>query len=204
MALANPSVWKTGKHQKPSYRRAYKHTLLDQPAYKVVELLKLSESLPFEEFTAQFVRRFDSSKTEEDYKFLFRARSQKPKDDFDGFGDSLMELVPDAAYTFKVEHVSYQFMQGVTISDDILEKFLMSQLAKLGEAVFVTREVESARNTCRAMPTIEKKKAMNVASASADGEKISSEIREIKELVLWIYEKFHELEKKAETTATLR
>ena len=162
LAFANPSVWKTGKHQKPSYRRAYKHTLLDQPAYKVVELLKLSESLPFEEFTAQLVRSFDSSKTKEGYKFQFRARSQRPKEDFDGSGDSLMELVkngyPGAAYTFKVEHVSDQFIQGVTISDDILEKCLMSQLAKLGEAVFVAREFESAQNTCRAVPTIEKKK----------------------------------------------
>ena len=78
-----------------------------------------------------------------------------------------MELVkngyPGAAYTFKVEHVRDQFIQGVTISDDIREKFLMSQLAKLGEAVFVAREFESARSTCRAVPTIEKKKAKNVA-----------------------------------------
>ena len=73
--------------------------------------------------TKNSVRRFDSSKTKEDYKFQFRARSQKPKEDFDGFGDSLMELVrngyPGAAYTFKVEHVSDQFIQGVTSRDDI-------------------------------------------------------------------------------------
>ena len=52
------------------------------------------------------------------------------------------------------------------------------------------------------MPSIEKKKPVNVASASADGEKISNEIRELKELVLGVNEKIHELEKKAKTTAT--
>ena len=36
------------------------------------------------------------------------------------------------------------------------------------------------------------------------GEKISNEIRKIKELVLWMNEKIYELEKKAEMTATLR
>ena len=43
-------------------------TLLEQPAYKAVELLKLSESLTFEEFTAKQVERFDSDKTRKDYK----------------------------------------------------------------------------------------------------------------------------------------
>ena len=40
-------------HIKPSGRRAYLQTLLEQPAYKAVELLKLSESLTFAEFTAK-------------------------------------------------------------------------------------------------------------------------------------------------------
>ena len=52
-------------HIKPSDHRAYLLTLLDQPAYKAVELLKLSGSLTFEEFTAQLVKRFDSGKTKD-------------------------------------------------------------------------------------------------------------------------------------------
>lgn len=64
-------------HIKPSDRRAYLLTLLDQPAYKAVELLKLSESLTFEEFTATLVERFDSGKTEEDYKLQLRASCQR-------------------------------------------------------------------------------------------------------------------------------
>ena len=70
-------------------------------------------------------------KTKEDYKFQLRVRSQKPNEDFDGFGDSLMKLVengyPEAACTLKVELARYQFIHGVTISGDILEKVLMSQ-----------------------------------------------------------------------------
>ena len=55
-------------------------TLLDQPAYKVVELLKLSVSLTFEEFTVKLVERFDSGKTKEDYKLQLRAKCQRPNE----------------------------------------------------------------------------------------------------------------------------
>ena len=39
--------------------------MLDQPAFKAVELLKLSEFLSFDDF---MIKRFDSGKTREDYK----------------------------------------------------------------------------------------------------------------------------------------
>ena len=55
-------------HIKLSDRRAYLLTMLDQPAFKAVELLKLSEFLSFDDFTAQLIKRFDSGKTREDYK----------------------------------------------------------------------------------------------------------------------------------------
>ena len=45
---------------------------------------------------------------------------------------------------------------------------------------------------------------MYVVSASADGDKISSEIRELKEIVLGMNEKIRELEREAETTSTAR
>ena len=195
-------------HIKPSDRRAYLLTLLDQPAYKAVELLKLSGSLTFEEFTAQLVQRFDSGKTKEDYKLQLRARCQRPNEDFEAFADNLMELVenayPEAAYSFKVELARDQFIQGVAISDDLREKVFMSQPASLVEAVRVVRRLESARKACQAVPSVEKKKSVNVVSASADGDKISSEIRELKEIVLGMNEKIRELERKAETTSTAR
>ena len=52
-------------HIKPSDLRAYLLTMLDQPAFKAVELLKLSEFLSFDDF---MIKRFDSGKTREDYK----------------------------------------------------------------------------------------------------------------------------------------
>ncbi|KAL9986207.1 hypothetical protein ACROYT_G000314 [Oculina patagonica] len=175
-------------HIKPSDRRAYLLTLLDQPAYKAVELLKLSGSLTFEEFTAQLIQRFDSGKTKEDYKLQLWARCQRPNEDFEAFADHLMELVenayPEAAYSFKVELARDQFIQGVAISDDLREKVFMSQPASLVEAVRVVRRLESARKACQAVPSVEKKKSVNVVSASADGDKISTEIRELKEIVL--------------------
>ena len=68
-------------------------TLLEQTAYKAVELLKLSESLTFEELKAKLVERFYSDKTREDYKLQLRARCQRPNEDFEGFADNVMELV---------------------------------------------------------------------------------------------------------------
>ena len=54
------------------------------------------------------------------------------------------------------------------------------------------------------MPSAEKKKSVNAVSGSAESEKVSSEIRELKELVLGMNEKIRELERKAETTSTTR
>ena len=124
-------------HIKPS-DRAYLLTLLEQPAYKAVELLKLSESLTFEEFTAKLIERFDSGKTREDYKLQLRASwCQRPNEDFEGFADNVMELVenayPEAVYSFKVELARDQFIQGVILSDDLREKVFMSQRQSLME-----------------------------------------------------------------------
>lgn len=116
-----------------------------------------------------------------------RARCQKPNADFDGFADSLMELVenpyPETAYSFRVELARDEFIQGVTISDDMRERVFMNQPASLAEAVRVVRQLESAHKACRAAPTLEKTKSANVVGATAGDEKISAEIRELKELV---------------------
>ena len=48
------------------------------------------------------------------------------------------------------------------------------------------------------MPSVEKKKSVNVVSASADADKISTEIRELKEIVLGMNVKIQDLERKAE------
>ena len=60
---------------KPSDRRAYLLTKLDQPAFKAVELLKFSEFLSFDDFTAQLIKRFDSGKITS-YSYVRGVRSQ--------------------------------------------------------------------------------------------------------------------------------
>ena len=77
------------------------------------------------------------------------------------------------------------------------KRFFLSQPASLVEAVRVVHRLESARKACQAVPSVEKKKSLNVASASVDGDKISNEIRELKEIVLGV-------NKKAATTSTTR
>ena len=53
-----------------------------------------------------------------------------------------------------------------------------------------------------AAPSVEKKQSVSVVSTSAGNERISTEIRELKELVLGMNEKIKELERKSETTKT--
>ena len=109
---------------------------------------------------------------------------------------------PEAVYSLKVELARDQFIQGVTLSDHLREKVFMSQLESPVEGVQVVRQLESARKACQALPSAEKRKSVNAVSGSAENEKVSPEIRELKELVLGMNEKIHELERKAETTST--
>ena len=179
--------------------------LLEQPAYKAFELLKLAESLTFEEF---LVEGFDSGKTREDYKLQLRARCHRPKEDFEGFADNVMELVenayPGAVYSFKVELARDKFIQGVTLNDDLRENVFMSQPESLVEAVGVVRRLESARKACQAVESAEKKKSVNAVSGSVESENVSPEIWKLKELVLGMNERIRELERKAETTSISR
>ena len=80
----------------------------------------------------------------------------------------------------------------------------MSQPESLVKAVRAVRRLESACKACQAVPSTEKKKSVNAVSGSAESEKVSPEIRELKELVLGMNEKIRELERKAETTSTLQ
>lgn len=130
----------------------------------------------------------------------------RPNEDFEGFRDNVIALVentyPEAIYSFKVELARSrdQFIQEVTLSDDLREKVLMSQ----PEAVRAVRRLESACKACQAVPSAEKKKSVNAMNGSVESEEVSSEIRELKELVLGVNEKIPELERKAEVTLTWR
>ena len=126
---------------KNSERRAHLLNLLDQPAFRAVEMLRLPDTLPFEDFAVKLAERFDSGKTREDYKLQLRARCQKPSEDMESYGDSLMEQAenayPDASYSFKVELARDQSMLGLSISDDLREWLVMSQPGSLAEAIRV-------------------------------------------------------------------
>ena len=104
-----------------------------------------------------------------------------------------MELVenayPDTAYPFKVELARDQVIQGVVVSNDIREKLFISQPGSLVETVRVVRQLESTRKACQAAPSVEKKQSLSVVSTSAGNERISTEIRELKEFVLGMNEK---------------
>ena len=71
----------------------------------------------------------------------------------------------------------------------------------LVEAVCVVHRSESAHKACQAVASAEKKKSVNVVSASAESEKISPEIWVLKELILGMNETIRKLKQKAETTA---
>ena len=71
-------------------KKPYLFTLLDTPAFRAVELLKLPDTLTFGEFTAKLVERFDSGKTKADYKHQLRVRLQKPNEDIEAYADCLM------------------------------------------------------------------------------------------------------------------
>ena len=135
-----------------------------------------------------------------------QASCQRPNEDFEGFGDNVIGLVentyPEAIYSFKMElaRLRDQFIQEVTFSDDLREKVFMSQ----PEAVHVVRRLESACRACQAVPSAEKKKSVNTMNCSAESEEVSSEIRELKELVLGVNKKIRVQKRKAETTFTWR
>ena len=67
--------------------------------------------------------------------------------------------------------------------------YFISQPGSLVETVRVVRQLESTRKACQAAPSVEKKQSLSVVSTSAGNERISTEIRELKEFVLGMNEK---------------
>ena len=80
----------------------------------------------------------------------------------------------------------------------------MSQPGSLAEAIWVVRQLESARKASKTSLHGGKHKSLNAVASSSANEKIRGEIRELKELVLGINKKVEELEKKtAEKASTV-
>ena len=178
-----------------SERKAFLVTLLDQQAYRAVELLRLPSDLNFQEFTAKLTEQFDSTKTRGDYKHLFRARKQKSTEGFESFSDSLLELAenayPDASLEFRAEIARDQFLEGVSTSDEIREKLFMHQPETLDDAVKMTRQLESARRASSNVKPPPPKGTPQCYTLSAN----SSEFRELKELITKMNKRIDDLEK---------
>ena len=68
-------------------------------------------------------------------------------------------------------------------------KVFKSQPRSLVEAVCTVHQLESAHKACPVVASVEKKKSVNVVSASADSENLLSEISELEELALFLYSK---------------
>lgn len=68
-------------------------TLLDQPAYRAVQRLRVPESISYEGFLERITTRFDSGKSTGVCKMLFRARQQKDRKDIEAYADNLKAFV---------------------------------------------------------------------------------------------------------------
>ena len=138
-------------------KKPYLLTLLDTPAFRAVEMLKLPDTLTFGEFTAKLVERFDSGKTKADYKHQLRARLQKPNEDIEAYADCLMELAEnaylDTDYSFKVELARDQFVQGVAISEEMRERVYDTGTFLVGGAEVPIHYWKEKPSVCRVLLT---------------------------------------------------
>lgn len=187
-------------------RKAFLLTLLDCPAYKAVELLRLPEDLSYEDFVEKLKNRFDSTKSPGDYKLCLKARQQKPNEDLETYADNLLELAenayPDADFSFKEELAKDRFLEGVRCGDGLREQLFISQPQTLSEAVRLTRQLESARAAARSSNGEKPRSAMdsgvqksreqiNVVNEASKG----GEMEELKSLVMQLHAKIDSLEK---------
>ena len=120
-------------------KKAFLVTLLDQTAYRAVQLLRIPETASYQDFLQRVMARFDSGKSPGDYKLLLRARQQNSNEDVEMYADNLLELAenayPDADYRFKEEIAKDRFLEGVRCSDGCREQLFIKQPDSLSAAV---------------------------------------------------------------------
>ena len=167
-------------------------TLLDQPAFRAVQLLRLPDDTSISIFKARLIERFDLGKTVADYKLLLKNRKQSKGETFDGFADAVLELTenayPNASPEFRDELAKDKFSKGVLVNEEIREKFFLAQPKSLQEALRVLRSLESAR---AASHNYSKKIHCDVISGGSESK---SEIKELRELVVSTKKKLESLE----------
>lgn len=88
MVIAILGILRTRRHS-----GALMTTLLDQPAYRAVQRLRVPESTSCQGFLELITTRFDSGKSTGVCKMLFRARQQKDRKDIEAYADNLKAFV---------------------------------------------------------------------------------------------------------------
>ena len=183
--------------------------MLDQHAYRAVELLRLPDDLSFQEFTQKLLERFDNTKTRGDFKLLFRSRKQKSTEDLECFADELLELAdnayPDAPREFRTELARDQFLEGIKVVDDIREKLFMQQPQTLSDAIKMTRQLESARRASSSAKTQPPGPAKPQPQAQCHAMSASSsDISQLKELITTMSKRIDGLEKQLQSNSSTR
>lgn len=113
-----------------------------------------------------------------------------------------MEIVehayPTAEYSFKVELARDQFLQGVTVTDDIREKIFVGQPKTLSETIRLVHQLESARKaskSCKSQAATKPKAQCQAVTPTQDG--LTKEIQELKDLVGKMNQRIDNLERRA-------
>lgn len=176
-------------------------TLLDQPAYRAVQLLRLPDDILFDHFTAKLIERFDA-KSPADYKLQLKTRKQHKSENYDDYSDALLEMTGNAYPTASTEFINElakdRFIDGVMVADEIREKLYLNQPDSLAEAVKTVRSLESARiNASHNIHKSAQHKKINCDAISAGNEK-KSEMKELQELVVSLKTKIESLEERLE------
>ena len=186
-----------------SHKRDVMLSLLEQSAYKAVSLLKLDESMQFDEFVAKLVERFEAGRTTGDYKLQLKVRNQSKNESEDDYADVLLEMTdkayPNASQDFRDELARDRFIEGVNVADEIREKLFVNQPKSLQDAVRMTRSLQSARKAAsHNMKAAQQKKLSCDVISAGYGSETKSEIKELKELVKSLKIKIENLEGKIE------
>ena len=87
-----------------------------------------------------------------------------------------------------------RFLQGITVSDETREKLFISQPKTLSESVPVVRQIESARKASQSCKTPSATPKMKAQCHAVSMDKLSSELKEMKEPMMQMNERIKQLE----------
>lgn len=179
-------------------RREQLLSRLEHQAYVAVNNLHLEESLSYNEFCSQLMKRFHNV-SREDYKLQMRARVQRANETYEAFSDALQELAlnafPSSGFELQQEMALDQFLLGVTAEDAVKQQLLMSSPTTLSEAIRKVRQLEAAQLVMKkgeASKLEATKSTQKVASVAPKPE--NSEMAKVLELLTSMNDRILQLE----------